>query len=325
MKDLWTHRKFILNLLAFAAVFFAVNALVNSAYTRWSRQTVEYEISRRQFEAMQEQVSVVFIGDSHVLSGVNPVLIEGSYNFGFDGENTIEEYYKYKYYLERGWKPEVAVIQIDLHTLSSFKSERFRDPAFWKQYVDYLEVGLFKGRLQSFLKLRLMGEFAYMGELEYVLDLLLDPKQPKKFVSGFEGGRKGNFSVHNDSKKQELAATRASNHFEGHQPLDPDLLAYFLRMVDLLETHGVKVVLVRYPVTEWYGEESKQYVSVKDFYRTIEDGLTKNDSMFIMLDYHDLFWGQDELFLDSDHLNATGAEQISIRIKEDLDRLGVFP
>lgn len=325
MKDLWTHRKFALKLLAFAVVFFVINIPVNNAYTRWSRQNFDYEISRKQFEAALDQISLVFIGDSHVGVGVDATMFEGGHNFAINGENAIEEYYKYKYYLDRGWKPEVAVIQVDLHTFSGFKSDRFYDPAFWKQYIDYLELGLLKGEPQTYLIERLIGEFAYMGDLENAIQLFIKPKKPKNIVSGsfLEGIRE--FSEHNDSKKQEMSATRAARHFEESDYLDSDLLTYFLRLVDLLEAHQVEVVLVSYPVTEWYYEEAEKYFSAEEYYNDIEEGLAENGNQVVILEYLDIFLSRDDLFLDSDHLNAEGAAQFTARFKDDLEALGVYP
>lgn len=325
MKDLWTHRKFILKLLAFAVVFFAINTPVNNAYTRWSRQTLEYEMSRLQFEAIEDQVSVAIIGDSHVRNAIDPQLMAGSYNFAFQGENVIQSYFKIRYYIEKGWRPEVVVLPIDLHSFSSYRSDRVQDLAFWKRYINFWELGWEKGKPHTYLKLRIIGEVAYLGELDEVINNLLHPEVPGDLMAMGFVPRYGELSGKNQERLQRLAAGRAVNHFEGYQMLDPDLLTYFLKLVGYLEDHGVVVVLVRYPVTEWYYDATGAYFSIEDYYSRIGEVLADNENQVIVLNYQDIYWGQEELFVDTDHLNAEGASQLTVRFKEDLDKLGILP
>lgn len=307
MSDLWKHRTFLLKMAAFFAVFWGINLAVSQAYIRWARHWEHYEVSRLGFESQQGSVSIVFLGDSHVANAVYSPYIPGAYNFAFNGESPIESYYKLKHYLDKGWRPDTVVLQFDVHTFSGYRTDRFRDPAFWKQYLNYWELGLVKGRPQTYLKLWLIGEFAYIGSLDEAVYLFLHPPFKRELEAGFTG-RKRVLTSNSQAAILKEAATRTEKHFEGNVPLDPDILNYFLRTLDLLESYDIEVVLIRYPVTTWYIDEVNALFSIEEYYQKIDEAIQAQGYQVKILDYHDLFWGQDDLFFDTDHLNGEGAK-----------------
>ena len=312
-------KRFFLRTLGFIVFLAAVHFTVSAFYGPWIRSDTEYEISRRQFEKSKEEISILFLGDSHVRSAVNPEYIPGAFNFSLDGENYIMTYYKMRYYLkDKDLDLKMVVLPIDLHSFSSYRGNRFPDPVFWGRYINYIELGQEKGSMPSFIKKTLQSEFAYLGGYDEMIEKFFSPAEnARKIVQGYLP-RNGDFSTASDQASMELAHKRVSIHFSGQDFVDEHLFIYFIKLLTLLEENGIEVVLVRYPVTNQYFHFAASILPVFDYVNIMEDQLKQQGFEYQILDYHDLFWGRNDLFVDSDHLNKFGAEELSKILQEDL-------
>jgi len=117
-----------------------------------------------QFQEYKDDTNILIVGDSHPMSAVNPLYIEGSFNLTAQGENTFETYYRLKYYLEKeNLDVQLVVLPFDLHTFSSYRVDRFRTSEYWRKYIEYIELGLYKHDLMAFVGYAVRANFAYMG------------------------------------------------------------------------------------------------------------------------------------------------------------------
>jgi len=82
------------------------------------------------------------------------------------------------------------------------------------------------------------------------------------------------------------------------------------------------VILVRMPVTRAYFNEACRFIpSVDQFYEAIDRICRPYPNVWV-LDYQKRFFGDDGLFWDSDHVNAVGAEYLSLSVWRDyLERI----
>jgi hypothetical protein len=106
--------------------------------------------------------------------------------------------------------------------------------------------------------------------------------------------------------------------------MDSLMVAYFYRLVELLDAYNVRVALVWYPVTEYYYEAMGEYIPVEDHLAAVEN-ILEDQQVGLILDYHDMFIAQPEYFSDSDHLNVNGAEILTDLLVEDLTEAGLWP
>lgn len=319
-------KKFFLQLILFGLLFIPLNHLVTRSYIRYTRQPFVYESSRRTFEQVQDEISLLVSGDSHPLSDFDDTLVPGAYNFATKGEGIMLNYYKLRYYLlKKDFQPEVVVLPIDLNAFSSYRTSRFsnQDPAFWAQYVDFIEFGREQGRLRFFALKRVQAEFAYLGGVEEVLDVLLSPEpwEVDEMTMGFLPSY-GDFSALSVEDQTKVATGRTADHFGGSNPYDPLLAAYFNRLLDLLADEQVQVVLVWYPTTEAYYQQAGSYFPVDEHFAEVQSLLGDRDNV-LWLDYHTLFYDQLEYFRDSDHLNVEGAQVFTEQLIQDLEANGI--
>ena len=99
---------------------------------------------------------------------------------------------------------------------------------------------------------------------------------------------------------------------------DPAIRIYFEKILHLCQDHGVRVVMVRMPMTKEFNIEEGKLVPEEKLFAEVQ-AITKNYPNFVRaLDYHDLFEDHPEYFFDPDHLNIKGADLFSERLAADL-------
>ena len=303
--------------------FIILNAIINQLYTQAVLSKLLIFKREEQFQEVKDDVSILFLGDSHSESGLWPRYIPDSFNLSNSAENFIQTYYKIAYYLEKE-QLDIALVTLplDIHEFSSHRADKFTSPYYWKKYVNYYELGNKKGEIFKYLQQRLVGELRIFNGLDFTVEFLVEGAFMGEIEQGFFM-RKLDLSEY--SNISGYAASRARYHLEDADYLDPLLLEYFLRMLELLKDHDVNVVLIRFPVTEEYLDGVSEYVSIEGFYEELEEILGENGFDYPILDYHDLYYGQYHLFNDPDHLNVTGAELFSLIVRDDLLELDLLP
>jgi hypothetical protein len=105
--------------------------------------------------------------------------------------------------------------------------------------------------------------------------------------------------------------------------LDEDQIYYFLKLINLLESHDISIVYVWYPITQEYYLEASKYVPADDFINLVAEMVPLDWKSNPIFDYHDLYWGQNHLFYNAGHLNSTGAKLFSQRLQTDI--VSLFP
>jgi len=319
-----TKGRMIVQFFIFTAVFLVFNSLCNELYYQLVTSKTDIASVDRDFRKWAGVTDILVLGDSQPRTSVDPDILENSYIYAFPGENYIQTYYKLKYFLEKeGLDFKLILLPIDLHSFSSFKTDRIGDHSFWKRYIDYIELGKVKGDLLDYLLFRLEGEFAYLGGIDATLEYIRSYPVKLETDRGFRGW-KGVLTDKTENEIRQLAKQRAEHHFAGYDYLDKDLFAYFLRTLDLCKQHNIPIVLVRYPITQLYYTEAAALIPVDRLYEQIYAGLDDFGEIPI-LDYHDLYWDRPELFMDPNHLNVTGAKQFTTLLREDLFELELFP
>lgn len=314
-----------LRIVIFILGFLVLNQFIGRWFVNWSRYDSEYATAHREFVSMEDQVWLVFLGDSHTQKGAKAGDIPGAYNLASSSESYPFTYYIMKYYLEeKDFQPDIAVLEIDPHSFMSTRMNevQWRDPAFWSIYVNYLEIDRNTEPFADLLPTIFKAKFSLLGSWSVTLEKLWPVEfleaEPLEF--GFVPLEE-DMSDQTPRRFERNGLQRALGHYsEGEYP-DETLEYYFLRLIDLLQAHDVDVVLVWYPAIEPYYAAMEQYVSSEAHISVVEDMLGDRQ-VDLILDYHDLFFGQPEYFADPDHLNVWGAEIFTQTLIEDLAKDG---
>lgn len=260
-------------------------------------------------------VELMIAGDSHPRFAIEAPVLGSAINVAVPGEHYQKSMYRVPWLLDHGTRPVRSVIlPFDAASFASFKDESFQPEAVWGRYVDWAELGAHKHQRWGYGSKAAKATLApYLGELDTVLQWLTASRHFRDPTGGsmlkvayFEGG-----------------AMAAQRHFSGAEPWDPDMEWAFRRLIDDLVGRGLRVVLVRFPVTRAYAAESRRLGADPARRDALVAELGK-PGVIDHLDLEGALFGQPDLFGDGDHLNPIGKRRFSVMLAGELRRIGVL-
>lgn len=317
----------MIKVLGFIVALLLVNLIANEIYTRLVLSHSYLYRTEAEFQEYKDSIQILIVGDSHPMSAVDTRQMQGAFNLTSPGENIIQTYYRLRYYLEvEPLDVKLVVLPLDLHSFSSFRISRFESMNFWSKYINCVELAKISDSLGSYMRRHATGNLTYAGGVSDTVKLL---QVRAGLVEGedplFMGFRVKSARFVDEGNKKNNARIIVGKHLMGYEPLHPEAEAYFLRILDLLAAHDVKVVLVEYPVSREYYQSAGVAMDIPEFYRSLGDLLKKRSQEPPILDYHDLFWNDQINFSDPDHLNEAGASEFTRILEQDLEELGYLP
>ena len=301
-------------------LFVAGALLIHIALSLGFALTVAREHDVRHMDARwlkgTRPVEVMIAGDSHARFAVEAPVLGRAINVAVPGEHYQKTTYRVPWLLDRGKRRvQTVVLPFDAISFASFKDESFSPEIVWGRYVDFLELGFRKG--QPF---RYMGRWAkarlapYVGEMEVMLQYATRSKHFRD--PGGEGGAL-QLTVFESGRRV------ARRHLQGADPWDEDMEWAFRRLLADLKARGIRVVLVRFPVTRDYAEESRALGADPELRNRLlaeiaEPGVVEH------FDYEGLFFDRPVMFSDGDHLSVVGKRKFSQVFASDLRALGIL-
>jgi len=323
MKGLQSRGIVIGRIGIFGFGFLLLHWTVNFLYTEVVlSHSLVYRVEE-QFQQNKEDLSVVFLGDSHPRNSVNPTYMEHAFNFATGGENYIQTYYKLRYYLEEERLDiKTVVLPLDLHSFSGKRSDEFRDNNYWQKYLNYWEIAQVKNGNFQILNFWLDGEMAYWHGADETESFLVNfqVEMEKGFVP------RGQIIKSAEGKYiGGMAKARARGQLSRKRVIDEAIVYYFKELLKLCTRNGIQVVFVRYPVTREYYSVAIKIVPIEEYYNELTGIIEEFIDSPIILDFHDKYWDQPNFFGDVDHLNIYGAEDFSSILWEEMKKFGVTP
>jgi len=312
-------RKFTIRLLVFAVLLLAVNYTLDRAFKAFSIHSLLNNTMDKQFAEYEGTLTYLTLGNSH--NCINTHILENSFNYGSPSESLIQSYYKLKYLLEKlGSRPEFLILQADISSFGPKSASRFEYNFYWKKYIDYIELAKIKGEWDITAKWLEGKFFSYAGNYKDIqLSILYRIKMKDlEMYRGFRPHRDfRNFAEETD--RQKLAWSKANLILSKESSFDPAVKVYFEKIVKLCQDHGVKLILIRIPMSkEFYNEEIK-IVNADRLYHEVDSIASRYPVYLRTYDYHDLYFDHPEYFFDPDHLNVKGSDLFTTRLAEDLN------
>ena len=314
--------KFIKKSGLFALIFICIIFILNSIYINTIEKN-KLEI-RKKLEWQEHKKTLsdttldcAFWGDSHTMSGLNPEYIKNSFNFGNDGENYIETYFKIKNLIEKeNIKVKSFILEIDTHT---FSNTLLTDNRLFNQldYKDYMSLEDFASLTEkNHLTILLESEIKIIGAGTEIINYFIKGPNSKILKSGWQKNTK-DFSENKDST---LTAKKYSRHFEKDPILiENNIFNYFQKTLEIANENQIKIVFIKYPVSYEYDNELKKHdLPRDDYYKDLFARIDETTTNYTVLDYYDLFFKHPEYLNDSDHLNYIGSEILSRKVANDL-------
>lgn len=321
-------KKFLLYLLAILplSIFFDYlisNGLKSSDYYAQGETFIWNEILEGNITE-----DIYIYGSSRAWVHFDPEIIEDSlkmnaYNFGIDGHFIWLQYLRHKLLLENNPKPKIIILSVDVFTLTKYEdifalntevdfynSQQFLPFIYNKDIREY--TSKFKGFTYFDYNLPL---FRYYGKTEDILESFRNKsKAYNESVFRNKGYRAVNRIWTTDFK---IAKSKMAYYeVKKHQPY-VDLMNKFLEECKDLD---IKVVMVYTP----------EYIEGQEFIKNRSDLINTYENIakehkIIFLDYsNDKLCYNQNLFYNSQHLNAMGSKLFSEKFASDLKQIKLF-
>jgi hypothetical protein len=320
-------KKFTISLIIFLALVAVVNVILDRSFKAFSVHNTLNNMMDKQFAEFDTTFTYLAMGNSH--NCINTHILPCSFNYGSPSENYIQSYYKLKHILEEtGKKPEYLILQSDPSSFGYKSSDRYEYNSYWIKYIDYIELAKVKKDKDVLGKWLEGSFFSYVGNYK---DIQLSIVYRAKFknVEMYHGYRPhrdyNNFA--NEPDRQKVARNKAQLISSKGKYFDNTVSVYFEKIIQICQEHGVKVVLVRIPMTREFNEEEAKLVPVDSIYARVDSIASKYQVYQGLLDYHEIFSNYPEFFYDPDHLNVKGSDLFTEQLAKDLEtyRSAGFP
>lgn len=265
------------------------------------------------------RTKVLIVGDSHPHNAfMHTSLPDTVANVSFGSESLRDIHLKLTTLLRRGVKPRYVVLQADDHIFSPYRelTNNEQNMLLAADVADYNQV---YGRMLSPVKQ--WGQRAYplsdVRNRNVLVTLLIE-----KYLRGGSQGAaavkpEGNQTWENmpAEARNRIAENRLHDQFGDSFTMSHTLQGTWENIIKLCHGKGIRVIAVRYPITDEYRSRLPRYdlSAVSTTLRQIAPDT--------LLDYSTLYAGQPQYFADSDHLSKAGSAAFGGRFQEDLARI----
>jgi len=294
--------------LAFLAGLLAIHVALSLGFAR----TVGAAHDATQMDARWSAARgpVMIAGDSHARFGVESR--GGLVTVAVPGEHYGKSRFRVPALLDR--RPARAVVlPYDAVSFSSFKAERYDPEHVWGRYVDFGQLAIEQQAPLRYGGMALKARLApWVGELDTVVEYL----RGTRHFRGREGVG-GRLAV------RERPAEVAARHFEGAEPFDPRMVHALRSLLAELRRRGVRVVLVRFPVSPRY-RAAAAALGARSSQRDALLAELLTPGQVDHLDLERLFDARPGAFLDADHLGPRGRRALTRRLRRELATLGAL-
>ncbi|MBS3167449.1 hypothetical protein J4403_04580 [Candidatus Woesearchaeota archaeon] len=302
--------KFIKRIILFSIIAVICFLIVNSIYTNNILIKKGAFRAENVFIENKDNISILFIGDSHPANAINSDFIPNSFNYAVGGEKYSQNFFKLRNALKQTDNIKVIVMTVDLNSLTDQEESNSFDCCiwYWKKFMTFKEI-------ESLAKISkfdtyIVGYLPLISSGDYIGSYLLDSLNKK-------------IKTEYNSTKQEINFTSSAEYevrvqFSNYtSELNTIQYKYFLKSFNLAKEKNKTIILINYPVTkEYIAEAENGGVNFSQYNNLIKELIENNEEVYL-LEYSN-FTEEIKLYKDADHLNNEGAEIFSKQLYEDL-------
>jgi len=303
----------VLGFAVFLFLFFLVNYFANS-----------YLIKNDPL-ILSEDIKTVLMGDSQVIHGCDPAIIDSSVNLGQDAAPLITTYYYLRFLIEHNPGIKNVVLNVNFNSFLDRNEIKFRLNSFAQEFMtvsypfmtmkDYGKMDISETTFfEVFLRNKCIPNYLYWRNCFHRLSGAKDMKYPYN-----KGGFVANNNVADDINDVNYLRKRAKERIYGNYDrvvFGNINSAYIDSCAAICEVNNINLFVVRFPITSLFREFIPSVVN--DY---IDDKVTKlkqNYSSVTYLDFQKLF--DEEYFSDYLHLKSNGAEKLSKLINSRINK-----
>jgi hypothetical protein len=270
-------------LFGFILIFFLLN-LKNKALLN------NYKVS--------ENVNNLFIGDSHVMHGINDSIVPNSINLSLNSESYYYSFYKIKGITQNNPSIKNIFLGFSYHSLSSY----YEEYEFGKFSKDVSTTYFF---IMPFHEQIRLIEINYLQLPAFFRNMLIKGIYPS-FYGNYENEFYRSCATDSSMDKRLLFQFYNSGHVLPFSIINID---YLHKIVNYCRTHQLNLVLVNTPEHEYY----KKRIPIKYIKKYAQ---IINALKIPVIDFHDLNLDDSCFIPDGDHVSRKGAIILSEKLKE---------
>jgi hypothetical protein len=295
-------------------VFFCISLLTLHFLCIWGfrkyafkhSSLVEYHVN---YIRLEKPPRFLFVGDSHVMRSIRKRDIPRAYKLSHYGEGPILTYFRVKHLLEKlKKKPEYIFIQGDITRFSGNYLRHSENHFFYSKSVDYLQL-LEEGIIdwETYMKYRMYRYFPYIEWRR----LIKKNKRAKveKDESKFEDWP-DNIKQLSTEMFVQGRVLNGNCDILFYEPA----FRYLVRLIELCQKHEVKVIAVKFPVTDYYLNAVSDLCGLDAVHSPHQDTIFRKYGIPIW-DFEHAFEKRYDLFFDSHHMNRYGKDEFTKLIR----------
>ena len=330
-KEKKQNKKFMRRTILLLVIIILAILILNIIYTKevlTKKNFYRKEIAYQDYISNHTEITYAFFGDSHTFHAINPKFIPGAFNFGSGTENYIKTYYLLDRTINKDKiKIDTIVLQVDLETFSTWLTNEpflFNELELYSQFVPLSKVKEIRNG-DSMIKLFVEAKLPVIGKGKEFGILFFSQNLSEMYEGWIKNTN--DFSRFNETERLKIAEDSYKVHFQNQQ-ISSLSIEYFIKTLELAKENNINVILIKYPMSEEYQDITYKRgiynMSKEEYYKILFDDTQKvlGDS-YSILDYQDLFLNQPEVLGDTYHVNYKGAEILSKKIYEDLNKLNL--
>ena len=272
---------------------------------------------------------VVVLGDSHTRNAfLHAALPDSVVELAYGAESLREVHLKLRTLLRRGIRPRCVVLQADPHGFSPYRdvTNNEQTVVLGANLQDYNEV---YDRTLSGIKKAVIDRYplAEQQNRAALTSLLMEKYLRRGLVATPPGPtppkstsatalapteQAGAWAAHSSAERLAIATGRLQEQFAEPFVVSPGLRETWQQIIALCRARHIRVVAVRYPVSNEYRAGLAHY-DLRGVAATLR--AFPPDTL---LDYSATYAAAPRCFMDSDHLGAAGSAAFAPRILADL-------
>lgn len=295
-----------------------IHIMLYAGFMQWVKQYSQLFKAEKTLTKNDQPYDYLFLGNSHVARGIDTSIVAASFNYGFYGENVSRSYYKLKNLLEKtpAGRFKYIVLPTEISTYTAFMYRFNKYNYYYKKIINQREW------------LRISQDYEY--QINYLLDCTFPYTHFKEVLTAESPkSKKKQKQFMAIDQKSEAENTKngyyeASTLLGNGQPNDichPVLMAYLEKTLALCRQNNLKVVFIKYPLSQYFLDASQQIIGNTPLDALASTQFIKRNSDVVVLDYESVFADCSAYFFDSHHLNQAGGEALSILVNHDLSIL----
>jgi len=314
------NKLFFTKLSVFILLILVLNMVPNALYDRWMYYFRLARNQDAQFKSCPDTLKYLMLGNSH--NRVNPEILGNGFCYITPKEIYKQTYYKLKYILENTDKrPANILLSIDPVNFSPKAENDLSFDGYWRKYLNYIELA-HENRDPGYLLNWVAGNFfSYVGNYKYVyMSVIFFNTDLSLIKHGYFPARKyKNFAEETDREALGyFVATAYLSSYEKKSDLGAS--TYYLKILSLCKQHNIHLILLRMPMTDEYLKYARKLIDMDKLDREIIQLTRAHCDNFEILDFRNEFHGQPGYFFNADHVNPDGANLVSRKIKEQLEK-----